>query len=131
MSTEELLRRFYEVEEVTIEGEKYSKVFRPDLMVGLKMPVEIRHPATNEVAFKKGIKVSMKRAERFADVTFGKITLPLDGLLQKVCVTDIADPETGEVLLECGQQITEETLALVREKGIAALSVFSLRNNFV
>ncbi|MGW8286147.1 MAG: DNA-directed RNA polymerase subunit beta [Candidatus Deferrimicrobiaceae bacterium] len=128
MSTEELLRRFYEVEEVTIEGEKYSKVFRPDLMVGLKMPVEIRHPETNEVAFKKGIKVSMKRAERFADVTFGKITLPLDGLLQKVCATDVADPETGEVLLECGQRITEEVLALIREKGIAALSVFSLEN---
>ncbi|MGA7104085.1 MAG: DNA-directed RNA polymerase subunit beta [Candidatus Deferrimicrobiaceae bacterium] len=128
MSTEELLRRFYEVEEVTIDGDKYSKVFRPDLMVGLKMPVEIRHPATNEVAFKKGVKVSMKRAERFSDVTFGKITLPLDGLLQKVCVTDIADPETGEVLLECGQRITEEALALIREKGIAALSVFSLEN---
>jgi DNA-directed RNA polymerase subunit beta len=128
MSTEELLRRFYEVEEVTIEGEKYSKVFRPDLMVGLKMPVEIRHPATNEVAFKKGVKVSMKRAERYADVTFGKITLPLDGLLQKVCATDIADPETGEVLLECGQRITEEALALIREKGITALSVFSLEN---
>jgi DNA-directed RNA polymerase subunit beta len=128
MSTEELLRRFYEVEEVTIEGGKYTKVFRPDLMVGLKMPVEIRHPETNEVAFKKGIKVSMKRAERFADVTFGKITLPLDGLLQKVCATDVADPETGEVLLECGQRITEEMLALIREKGIAALSVFSLEN---
>jgi DNA-directed RNA polymerase subunit beta len=128
MSTEELLRRFYEVEEVTVEGEKYSKVFRPDLMVGLKMPVEIRHPETNEVAFKKGIKVSMKRAERFADVTFGKITLPLDGLLQKVCATDIADPETGEVLLECGQRITEEALDLIREKRIAALSVFSLEN---
>jgi DNA-directed RNA polymerase subunit beta len=128
MSTEELLRRFYEVEEVTIEGEKYSKVFRPDLMVGLKMPVEIRHPETNEVAFKKGVKVSMKRAERFADVTFGKITLPLDGLLQKVCATDVADPETGEVLLECGQRITEEVLALIREKGIGALSVFSLEN---
>ncbi len=128
MSTEELLRRFYEVEEVTIEGEKYSKVFRPNLMVGLKMPVEIRHPVTNEVAFKKGIKVSMKRAERFADVTFGKITLSLDGLLQKVCVNDIADPETGEILLECGQQITEEALAVIREKRIGALSVFSLEN---
>ena len=128
MSTEELLRRFYEVEEVAIEGDRYSKVFRPDLMVGLKMPVEIRHPKTNEVAFKKGIKVSKKRAERFADVPFGKITLPLDDLLQKVCVTDIADPGTGEVILECGQKITEEALALIREKGIASFSVFSLEN---
>src|SRR4030042_2251171 len=97
-------------------------------MVGLKMPVEIRHPKTNEVAFKKGIKVSKKRAERFADVPFGKITLPLDDLLQKVCVTDIADPGTGEVILECGQKITEEALALIRGKGIASFSVFSLEN---
>ncbi|NNG46327.1 MAG: DNA-directed RNA polymerase subunit beta, partial [Deltaproteobacteria bacterium] len=128
MSTEELLRRFYEVEEVTIEGDKYKKAFRPELMVGLKMPVEIRHPKTNEVAFKKGIKVSKKRAERFADVTFGKLSLPLEDLLQKVCVTDIADSETGEYLIECGQRITEETLAIIREKRITALSVFSLEN---
>ncbi len=128
MSTEELLRRFYEVEEVAVAGDKYNKVFRPELMVGLKMPVEIRHPKTNEVAFKKGIKVSKKRAERFADVPFGKLSLPLEDLLEKVCVTDIVDPETGENLLECGQRITEETLAIIREKGITALSVFSLEN---
>jgi DNA-directed RNA polymerase subunit beta len=128
MSTEELLRRFYEVEEVTVVKDRYSKVFRPELMVGLKMPVEIRHPKTNEVAFKKGVKVSKKRAERFADVSFGKLSLPLEDLLQKVCVTDIADPETGENLIECGQRITEETLAIIREKGITTLSVFSLEN---
>jgi DNA-directed RNA polymerase subunit beta len=128
MSTEELLRRFYEVEEVTIEGDRYTKVFRPELMVGLKMPVEIRHPKTNEVAFKKGIKVSKKRAERFADVPFGKIALPVDDLLQKVSVTDIGKAETGEVILECGQKVTEEALALIREKGITSLSVFSLEN---
>ena len=128
MSTGELLGWFYEVEEVTVEGERYSKIFRPDLMVGLKMPVEIRHPKTGEVAFKKGIKVSKKRAERYADAPFGKISLPLDDLIQKVCAADIADPETGEILIECGQRITEETLALIREKRIAGLPVFSLEN---
>ena len=128
MSTEELLRRFYEVEEVAVEGDRYTKVFRPELMVGLKMPVEIRHPKTNEVAFKKGVKVSKKRAERFADVTFGKLSIPLEDLLQKVCVTDIADPEKGEILLECGQRITEEALAIIRERGITTFSVFSLEN---
>ncbi len=128
MSTEELLRRFYEVEEVTIEGDRYSKVFRPDLMVGLKTPMEIRHPKTNEIAFKKGIKISKKRAERFTDISFGKISLPIDDLLQKVCVSDVADPETGEVLLECGQRITEDTLARIREKGISSFSIFTLEN---
>ncbi|MGE5699567.1 MAG: DNA-directed RNA polymerase subunit beta, partial [Deltaproteobacteria bacterium] len=128
-STEELLRSFYEVEEVSIEGDRCSKVFRPELMVGLKMPVEVRHPKTAEVVFKKGLKVSKKRVERFADVSFGRISLPAEDLLNKVNVIDIADPATGEVLLECGQQITEEALAALREKKIPAVSVFSLENS--
>jgi DNA-directed RNA polymerase subunit beta len=128
MSTQELLRTFYEVEEVTVEGERYVKTFRPERMVGLKMPVEIRHPKTNEVAFKKGLKVSKKRVERFADVSFGTISLPLDDLVGKVTVTDLADPATGEVLLECGEPITADALAQIREKGIRSLSVFTLDN---
>jgi DNA-directed RNA polymerase subunit beta len=128
-TTEELLRSFYEVEEVAIDGEKYSKIFRPELMVGLKMPVEVRHPKTGEVVFKKGVKVSKKRVERFADVAFGKIVLPVDDLLQKINVVEIRDPETGEVLLECGQQITEDALAAVRAKKIPSVTVFSLENS--
>src|SRR5512134_2643800 len=128
-STGELLRSFYEVEEVAIEGDRCTKMFRPDLMVGLKMPVEVRHPKTGEVVFKKGIKVSKKRVERFADVSFGRISLPVEDLLQKVNVVDIADPATGEVLLECGQQVTEELLDALREKKVRSLSVFTLENS--
>ncbi|OGP33545.1 MAG: DNA-directed RNA polymerase subunit beta [Deltaproteobacteria bacterium GWC2_65_14] len=129
MSTQELLRTFYEVEEVTIEGDRYTKNFRPELMTGLKMPVEIRHPGTNEIAFKKGTKVSKKRVERFEGVAFGTVSIPLDDLLQKVVVSDVADPETGEVLLECGGQITEDSLGTIRERKIQTLSVFTLENS--
>ncbi|NJD61993.1 MAG: DNA-directed RNA polymerase subunit beta [Deltaproteobacteria bacterium] len=128
-TTEELLRSFYEVEEVSLEGDKCSKVFRPELMVGLKMPVEVRHPKTGEVVFKKGVKISKKRVERFSEVPFGRISLPADDLLQKVNVSDVADPATGEILLECGQQVTEEGLALLREKKVPSVSVFSLENS--
>jgi DNA-directed RNA polymerase subunit beta len=128
-STGELLRSFYEVEEVSIEGDRCTKAFRPELMVGLKMPVEVRHPKTGEIVFKKGLKVSKKRVERFADVPFGRISLPVEDLLQKVNVVDVADPETGEILLECGQQITGEALAAVRQKKISSVSAFSLENS--
>ena len=129
LSTQELLRTFYEVEEVTIEGDRYTKSFRPELMVGLKMPVEIRHPETNEIAFKKGTKVSKKRVERYEGVDFGSVSIPLEDLLQRVVVTDVADPESGEILLECGGLITEESLAAIREKKIKTLSVFNLENS--
>ncbi len=130
-STEELLRTFYEVEDVTIEGEKYLKEFRPELMIGMKMPVEVRHPKTGEVAFKKGVKISKKRVDRYAkdNVVFGPISLPVDDLLAKIVVSDIADPQTGEILLETGQQLNEEKLASLREKGVSTLSVFSLENS--
>jgi len=128
-STEELLRSFYEVEEVSVEGDRCTKAFRPELMVGLKMPVEVRHPKTGEVAFKKGIKVSKKRVERFVGLSFGRISLPVEDLQQKVSVIDIADPATGEVLLECGQQITVEALSVIRERKVPKVTVFSLENS--
>ncbi|MBE0569396.1 MAG: DNA-directed RNA polymerase subunit beta [Deltaproteobacteria bacterium] len=131
-TTEELLRTFYDAEEVAIEGEKYSKEFRPELMVGLKMPVEIRHPdRPGEIVFKKGIKVQKKRAERFAreGVKFGRIAFPVDDLVGKVVVTDVADPATGEILVECGQQVTAEILETLRVKRPPPVSVFTLENS--
>ncbi len=131
-STEDLLRTFYDVEEVVIEGDRCVKEFRPELMVGLKMPVEVRHPdRPGEIAFKKGVKVSKKRVERYAreGVKFPRIALPVEDLVGKVVVLDVADPATGEVILECGQQITAEILATLREKNAANLSVFTLENS--
>ncbi|MGZ9149131.1 MAG: DNA-directed RNA polymerase subunit beta, partial [Candidatus Deferrimicrobiaceae bacterium] len=131
-TTEELLRIFYDAEEVTLQGEKYAKDFRPEMMVGLKMPVEVRHPAkAGEIAFKKGVKISKKRVERYAreGVVFGRILLPSDDLIGKVVVSDIADPATGEVLVECGQQITPEILGKLWEKNVEKLSIFTLENS--
>ena len=50
-------------------------------------------------------------------------------LLHTTFKSDIADPATGEILLECGQQITGETLASLREKKVPSVSVFSLENS--
>ncbi len=131
-TTEELLRTFYEVEEVTIEGDKYTKEFRPEVMVGLKMPVEVRHPdKASEIAFKKGVKIQKKRAERFTreGVKFGRISIPVDDLVGKIVISDVADPATGEVLVECGQQISEELLGKLRERTVPPLTVFTLENS--
>ncbi len=131
-TTEELLRIFYDVEEIDLEGDKCSKEFRPELVVGLKMLVEVRHPdKPGEIAFKKGIKVSKKRVERFAreGLKFGRISLPIEDLINRVVVIDVADPATGEVLLECGQQITAEVLEKLREKKVPQVSVFTLENS--
>ncbi|HQU13504.1 MAG TPA: DNA-directed RNA polymerase subunit beta, partial [Thermodesulfobacteriota bacterium] len=131
-TTEELLRIFYDAEEVTLQGEKYAKDFRPELMVGLKMPVEVRHPSkTGEIAFKKGVKISKKRVERYAKegVGFGRILLPSDDLIGKVVVSDVADPATGEVVVECGQQITPEILGKLWEKNVERLTIFTLENS--
>jgi len=131
-TTEELLRIFYDAEEVTLQGEKYAKDFHPEMMVGLKMPVEVRHPGKpGEIAFKKGVKISKKRVERYAreGIVFGRILLPSDDLIGKVVVSDIADPATGEVLVECGQQITPEILGKLWEKNVEKLSIFTLENS--
>ena len=44
-------------------------------------------------------------------------------------VSDVADPSTGEVVVECGQQITPEILGKFWEKNVERLSIFTLENS--
>ena len=57
------------------------------------------------------------------------VTQAIDDLVGKIVVSDVADPGTGEVLAECGQQISEELLGKLRERNVQPVSLFTLENS--
>ena len=42
-------------------------------------------------------------------------------LIERAVAEDVVDPETGEIIIECGRLITEEILAVLKEKKISKL----------
>jgi DNA-directed RNA polymerase subunit beta len=127
-SMEEALKEFYKVEHVTIKGDTFEKKLNLFDMVGKRSPVEIRNPKTKEIIVRKGQKVQRLRAERYGAIDLGKVELPLETLRGQVCVREVADTQSGEVIIESGKPITDDDLEQLKSKGIHELEVCTVVN---
>jgi DNA-directed RNA polymerase subunit beta len=116
-STQDLLNYYYQTETIFFLKENtYEKSVDFDLLPGQR--------ATRDI--KLGKKVIVKRNQKFTRGAIRKLReaeltrLPLDEeeLYGKVSAHDIIDPETGEVIVECNEELTEEKVALLRETEI-------------
>ena len=54
-----------------------------------------------------------------------------EDILGRVAAHDIVDPQTKEVLVECNQEITQEKLDLIRDKGIHQIDVLFIDESSV
>jgi DNA-directed RNA polymerase subunit beta len=121
-STQDLLNYFYNTETVHIEkANKYSKSVEYDLLAGQRVGRDIK--VGGEVIVKKGGKFTKLAMKKLKD---GKVTsLPCDveELIGKVIAHDVVDQETGEVMLECNDEITAANLEALREAGITDFKI--------
>nr|NIS75911.1 DNA-directed RNA polymerase subunit beta [Deltaproteobacteria bacterium] len=127
-SMEEALKEFYKVEHVTIKGDTFEKKLNLFDMVGKRSPVEIRNPKTKEIIVRKGQKVQRLRAERYGAIDLGKVELPLETLWGQVCVREVVDTQSGEVIIESGKPIGDDDLEQLKSKGIHELEVCTVVN---
>jgi len=109
-NSEELLRFFYDVENIKIEGKKLKKVFNAELAVGMRAPQDLIDPKTGEVIAKEGRKISKTLAKKIQES--GVEYLPVDSveLLGKAVAHDILDPKSGEVIIPCNTELTESLI---------------------
>ncbi|MFN2365091.1 MAG: DNA-directed RNA polymerase subunit beta, partial [Desulfurivibrionaceae bacterium] len=125
-SAEELLRFFYDVEEVEIKGKNIKMQFDPMASVGQRAAVDILHPESGEVLLKAGLKIGKARAQNLADEGVNQITMPLERLIGKVVAHDVVDPKTGEVVLPCNTELTETMLDDLAALKIKKLNVLAI-----
>jgi DNA-directed RNA polymerase subunit beta len=126
MSTEDLLNYFYKVEKIRFDGKKAFKSFDPTLIVGQIATREIRHPDSNDVITKEGRKINRKAARTMEEAGLTEIPIAMDEVIGRVPATDVIDPKSGEVLVECNGTITAESFDVLRENGVDELSLLYL-----
>src|SRR5262245_49755023 len=119
-STEELLNYFYDTETIYVDAaaKKISKSVEYDLLPGQRATRDIRHPETREVLVKKNRKFTKAAIKKLKDSKVKHLPAEVAEVVGKVSAHDVIDENTGEVLLQCNEEVTETKLDELREHGI-------------
>jgi DNA-directed RNA polymerase subunit beta len=121
-NTQDLLNYFYQTETVFLEkGGKYSKSVDIALLPGQRATRDIK--LDGKTIVKKNQKFTRGAIRRMKEAKVSQLPMDLEELFGKVSAHDVIDPETGEVLLECNEEVGEEKVELLREAGIETFEV--------
>ena len=127
-TTTNLLNYFYDVEKVSLEGQKV--IFQVnDALVGKRAPRDIRDSEAGEVIIKKGKKITESTIKRLLKAKKTRITVDESYIQGRVLADDVIDPETDEVLLKCINEVTAEKTALFRSRGVKELHFICLEED--
>ncbi|MBT8491857.1 MAG: DNA-directed RNA polymerase subunit beta [Deltaproteobacteria bacterium] len=128
-STEDLLNYYYDTETLYFEsGKKFSRSIDYKLLLGQRATRDIRHPESREILVRKNRKFTRAAIRKLEESKIERLPAELDEILSKVSANDVIDETTGEVLLQCNEELTEEKMDELRERGIDTVEVLFIDN---
>jgi len=127
-SVEDLLNYFYQKETVTLEGSKLFKTVVPELLRYQRALRDIRHPKTDELIIKAGKKFNRVIVEKITAAKIKEIPIESEDVLGRVVAHDVVDKQTGEVVLACGDVLTEEKLEEFRKRKLLKFELLYIDN---
>ena len=146
-STPELLNHFYDMETFHFADGSWRKSTSDELLRIQQASVEVQDSEGNVVvkagrkflkpALRKMKKAGMLTAEtrevdgKSVEVFVGSIPVADDAIIGRVSSMDIVDMETGEVLVECNEELTEESVSMLLDKGITEIETLYIDNVIV
>jgi DNA-directed RNA polymerase subunit beta len=115
-TTQDLLNYFYNTETVYFEkGGKLAKSLEYDILAGQRATRDIK--VGNDVIVKKNTKFTKAAIKRLREAKVDRIHVEPEEVVGKVAAHDVIDPETGEILLECNEELTQGKIDSLREAG--------------
>jgi len=138
-STEHILRNFYDT--ITFEFDDIDRTVGNSCSVDLGVHLRVStsdalseflrsYLATKEVVaddgtviIRQGKKITKKVLRLSKTYGMTKIPVASEALIGTVSARDVIDPETGEVLLECNEEITQDNLSHLYQSPIRQIEV--------
>ena len=125
MEVKEILETFYDIETISLSGAD-KRVFVPSksLLIGHKVLEDIVDPKSDEVvlkANKKVVPIVMRKLTRMSKSV--KVEIDPEGLIGCYLYDEIVAKDTGEVIAETNQVITEELLGFIFKNGSKQITI--------
>jgi DNA-directed RNA polymerase subunit beta len=125
-STREILNYFYETEVIRIDKDVCWREARIENLYRKRLTRDVFNAETGEILAKKGDKYTKRLDKTLKSYAITHIPIDFDDIRDRVITDDLVDPETGEILLQGNQPITDETFELIKEKEISEIECLVL-----
>jgi DNA-directed RNA polymerase subunit beta len=117
---QEILDMFYEVNTFHVgKDDSYTMTLIPERLRGDVAAFDIK--AGKKVVVEEGRRVTARHIRELETAKITELEIPQEYLYGRALAKDLVDEKTGEVLVECNTELTEEILAQLAEAGITAI----------
>jgi len=120
MTPEQILANFFVFDNFTIRAEGGEMEFVSERLRGEVARFDITDKS-GKVIVAKDKRINAKHVREIESAGIKHISVPEDYLLGRVLAKNIVDAETGEVIASANDELTEETLARLREAGVSEI----------
>ncbi|MGI9305312.1 MAG: DNA-directed RNA polymerase subunit beta [Gammaproteobacteria bacterium] len=114
--TEEILETFFDSNTIGIKKGSYVLELIPERLRGEIAAFDIK--AKSKLVVEQGRRVTMRHVQQMDKAGLTSLDVPLDYLLGKVLARAVVDKETGEVVANANDQLTEELVTKLEESGV-------------
>ena len=105
-SSEELLNYYHQIDIIRFEkGGKFVRSINYDRLPDERAVRDVRDPETNRILVPKNRKFTRRAIERFKELSLEFLPIQKEELIGKVAAHDVIDEDTGEVLMECNEEL--------------------------
>ncbi len=120
MTPEQILANFFVFDNFTLRADGGEMEFVAERLRGEVARFDITDKS-GKVIVAKDKRINAKHVREIDTAGIKHISVPEDYLLGRVLAKNIVDAETGEVIASANDELTEETLARLREAGVAEI----------
>ncbi|MFN0062320.1 MAG: DNA-directed RNA polymerase subunit beta [Myxococcaceae bacterium] len=126
--TEEILNYYYATEVIYINGrEDFEKSVELELLPGQRATRDIK-TKSGEVIVKKNRKFTRGAIKKLEAAKMKTLPIDADELWTKVSAYDVVDDATGEVIVECNEEVSQEKIDELLKRGIKEFKVLFIDN---
>ncbi len=114
-SDEEILKLFYDPEILKRKGKKYLRDVGPSL-IGERIPWDLQDPENpDKVILRMDKKFNRKSIRDLKKAGIEKLKYSVQDLVGKIALSDVVDMDTGEIILECNDEISIDNVSDIED----------------
>jgi DNA-directed RNA polymerase subunit beta len=115
--TEEVLEMFYDVNTFRVDKDgNYTMALIPERLRGDVAAFDIK--AGKNVVVEQGRRVTARHIRELEEANVSELEIPLEYLFGRALAKNVVDESTGEVIVECNTELTEDVLTKLAEAGV-------------